>query len=166
MGTLHAFDLLEDDAGPVVSEVCPPVHDKRGVFQEGRGRGRKGTAGPEESGIGEEKRGEARGGQALPGTVEWKRSSGSGSPREFSLPVLALSSDTLATGSRPKVAVSVRGNTFTRGLSRQMFRPPPPPLETAVGGRRERREGGERGVVEETSGGERKRMEEWLGQIL
>lgn len=165
VGTLHAFDLLEDDTGPVVSEACPPVHGTEGVFQAGRGV-RNGTAAGLESGTWEEKEGETRE-QPLSGATGRKLSGGWGSSSAFSLPVLALSSETLATGRRPRVAVSARGRAFTRGLSRRMFGPPPPPsLETAVGRGREGKEGGEGGVIKETSGGERRRMEEWLGQIL
>lgn len=155
VGTLYAFDLLEDDTGPVVSEACPLAHGTGGVFQAGRGDIND-TVGLETKE------------QSLLGTKKRKQSDGWGATSAFSLPVLALSSETLATGSRPRVAVSAQGKSFTRGLSRRMFGPPPPPpptLETAVGGGREGKEGGEGGVVEDTSGGERRRMAEWLGNI-
>ncbi|CAM9597264.1 unnamed protein product, partial [Laminaria digitata] len=73
------------------------------------------------------------------------------------LPGLALSSETLATGSRPRVAVSIGSRVFTRRLSGRVFRP---------------RKNGDK-VMSRGQGGmggggatERERMEEWLKTVL
>lgn len=86
-GTLHGFDLLEDDTGPVASArgLACGRESKRAEH------GRKRTAGVEVGGFVERP------------------------------PMLSLSSETLSTGSRPRVALEVEGRAFTRRLSRSMF---------------------------------------------
>ena len=53
--------------------------------------------------------------------------------------MLAMSMDTLTTGCCPRVAISVKGKAFTRGLSRRFFRT----VDTSTAGAETERESGE-----------------------
>lgn len=126
VGVVHAFDLLEDDAGPVASEGCP--HASAGTMERSRS-----PTNP-------------------PAAVAEDASSSS-----LALPTLALSSETLATGRRPKVALAFGGSVFAKTLAGRMFRQSrPPPVASGV----ERSQAG----VSDVS--ERERMKEWLGEVL
>lgn len=118
-GTLHAFDVLEDDTGPVSSASCPTTATAAAVAPKGR-------------------------------CPLFEEESPSAAP-----PAFALSSETLATGSRPRAALAFGGRVFTRTLDDRMFRQQQPrPLLPGEGGR---------GLGTIT---ERERMEEWLGEVL
>eukprot|EP00752_Nemacystus_decipiens_P007144 g6397.t1 len=121
-GALHAFDVLEDDTGPVSSVSCPPTAAAAAAA--------KGRSVPEEG---------------LPAAAP---------------PVFALSSETLATGSRPRAALALGGRVFTSNLADRVFRQQRPrPLLPGEGGR------GAGGRVD-GSISERERMAEWLGGVL
>lgn len=120
-GTLHAFDVLEDDTAPVSSASCPPA----------AAAAAKGRSLIEEA-----------------------------SPAAAAPPAFTLSSETLATGSRPRAALAFGGRVFTSTLADRMFRQQRPrPLLPGEGGR------GAGGRVN-GSISERERMEEWLGEVL
>lgn len=125
LGMVHAFDLLEDDAGPVASERLP--HGSTGAKERSSS-----ATNP-------------------PAAVEEDASS------SLTLPTLALSSETLATGSRPKVALAFGGRVFVKTLAGRMFRHSrSPPVASGA----ERSEAGGPEVSE------RERMKEWLGEVL
>lgn len=109
-GAVHAFDVLDDDTGPISSASRPTA-----------------------------------------ATAEVST---------LALPAFALSSETLATGSRPKAALAIGGRVFTRALADRMFRQHRPrPLLPGEGGRGA-------GCRVDGSTSERERMEEWLGEVL
>ncbi|CAB1117592.1 unnamed protein product [Ectocarpus sp. CCAP 1310/34] len=126
LGVVHAFDLLEDDAGPLASEGCP--HASAGAMER--------STSPTNP----------------PAAVAEDASSSS-----LALPILALSSETLATGRRPKVALAFGGSVFAKTLAGRMFRRSrSPPVAGGV-------ERSEAGILEAS---ERERMKEWLGEVL
>lgn len=168
-GTLHGFDVLEDDTGPVASESCPGAAAPAAKSLDGRtvegNVSRDPSRGRYSTGPGEEKQGQelrTPNVDGVPGTIV----RATGQLRLLSPPILSLSSETLATGSRPRVAISVGGRAFTRGLSRRMFRAPSA-SRSAPGERGEDRI--RRGKGRSDGGGvarERDRMREWLGAVL
>lgn len=128
-GTLHGFDLLEDDAGPVASA--------RGVTCATSSRERKGA----EFGM------KRATGMEVGGFVG--RS-----------PLLSLSSETLSTGSRPRVALGVEGRVFTRRLSRSMFIGL---IEKTAPGKGSVQQ---QGTIEGLRAVEKERMEQWLRAVF
>lgn len=130
-GAMHAFDVLEDDGGPIASEPCPPA--AAATIAAARG----------------------------PSSASLKtRPEANQAASPLPPPALALSSETLATGSRPKVALAFRGCVFTRNLAGRVFRRrQSPPVMTGLGGPA-------KDCSEAGSTSERERMKAWLGQVL
>lgn len=168
-GTLHAFDVLEDDTGPAASEPCPGF-TKASCSREQETGERRQHGRRDGNSSGEEK-GEVRklAGQAT-GVDEPFWGPGERSVSNASLQRrLGLSSETLATGSRPRVAISAGGRVFTRRLSARMFRPqadvrgPADEMRDGADGGRDCRASPAFGVG---ASGERGRMENWLGTVL
>lgn len=190
-GTLHAFDLLENDSCPTVSEPCPV---SAGIASTPAGRASSGTSrrkedektqeglpDPDENGMlrsgersrerdPEEKAGGHQDGAADRGFVPTRPR-----PVLWAPPGMALSSETLATGSRPRVAISIGGRTFMRGLSARVFRSPieqgDPHSDEGAGrdvGSRSNSSGGGGGAggSGKKRAGERERMKDWLDSVF
>ena len=120
-GALHAFDVLEDDTGPISSASCPP----------------------------------AAAAAAAKSRPPIEEASAAAAP-----PTFGLSTEALATGSRPRAALAFGGRVFMSTLADRMFRQQRPrPLLPGEGRR------GVGGLVD-GSISERERMEEWLGEVL
>lgn len=125
-GTLHGFDLLEDDTGPVASArglAC-------GRESKGAQYDMKRTAGVDEGGFVERS------------------------------PMISLSSETLSTGSRPRVALEIGGRAFTRRLSRSMFIGLIEKTASGKGSVQEQR------TIERLRAVEKERMEQWLKAVF
>lgn len=169
-GSLFSFDVLRDDTGPVGFEASPlttnAVVDGRGS-EERIVNGQQGQDNGHHTG--EEKQSSWKsGGERNPRFARSVRS-------HWTAPMLAMSMDTLTTGCSPRVAISVKGKTFTRGLSRRFFRTG---NSSAAGGGAEResaeaktRDGGFGGVQDGRNSGrgnvvEKEMMEEWLRTVL
>lgn len=133
-GSLHAFDVLEDDTGPVASASCPPAAAASAASSSAAR-----THSPK---------------------MMMNPASLSSMVPPMAPPAFALSSDNLATGSRPKAALAFGGRVFARTLAGRMFRRPlPRPAVVGEGGRGS-------GRVDAGLRSERERMEEWLGGVL
>ncbi|CAM9298502.1 unnamed protein product [Scytosiphon promiscuus] len=139
-GAIHAFDLLQDGAGAVATERY---------------------ACPAESGP------DAR--DHPPHFTEGRTTVESSETTFSARARMALSTETLATGSRPKVALAFGGRVFTRVLAGRMFRQSTPSPAAAMedGVYRDRshpdpKDSSDREVV----ASERARMKEWLEEVL
>lgn len=132
-GSLHAFDVLEDDAGPVASAPCPPAAATAAAAA-------------------------AEADQRLPPARTEVNPPALEALPPAAAPAFALSSENLATGSRPKAALAFEGRIYTRTLAGRMFRQPLP-RPTVAGDRG-------RGGIDTGAASERERMEEWLGGVL
>ena len=160
-GTLYAFDLLDDGVDPVASARRPTCgasgRENRGTIDDSERKVR--MEGEDTSSRGAVRRMSAANAREE-GDVEDVAAASSS-------PMFSLSSESLATGSRPKVALAVDGRIFTRHLSRSMFRPAEDAREEGLKqqGMTEGRccDGLQQcvGVVSEI-----KRMEQWLEAML
>lgn len=142
MGSLFSFDILKDDTGPVGFEASPlrnPSTRREGGRKQGRDHSEAKSP---------ENEAEAHVGGC------------------WAAPTLALSVDTLATGSRPRVAVSAGGKVFTRRLSRRVFRAVNGAASAAVGTSEGRLGPRGRGKNDGDTTEERKEMKEWLRTVL
>lgn len=164
-GTLHAFDVLENDSGPAMSEPTPA-----NAFGLKRGRERAECVLDQRVCNDSPRRGSCRDEEEKRRAIGDLEDRGSSVLDVWAPPGLSLSSARLATGSRPRVAVSIGGRAFTRVLSRQMFWPPSATLSSGSDGREE-------GVVQARRDNtlpevgtnfddEKKQMEDWLRTVL
>lgn len=141
VGCLFSFDILKDDTGPVGFEASPLKNSS--TRREGYSR------------------------QGLDHSEAEARENEAGAHDEicWAAPTLALSVDTLATGSRPRVAVSAGGKAFTRRFSRRLFhvvnRCASAAPGTPAGGLSPQGQENNDGDIEE-----RERMKEWLRTML
>lgn len=142
-GALHAFDLLQHGAGAVATERPPCVAAAGAVARD-----------------------------RLPGSMEAFTMAESVETACRGGTSMALSTETLATGSRPKLALAFGGRVFMRTLAGRMFRQSKPPPLGVMGGvtasdRSRRNPGGVHGSDEvEVAASEGARMKEWLGEVL